>query len=64
MGQQLTSRQAAELAKRSRSQINRDAAAGRLPVAQQYPGYKGPRMFDRDDVIDAYGLEQPERIAS
>lgn len=52
MGKLITAREAAQLADRSRSQINRDAAAGKLPTAQQYPGYNGPRMFDEDDVID------------
>jgi hypothetical protein len=60
MGNLITAREAAQLARRSRSQINRDAAAGRLPVAQQFPGYKGPRMFDAEQVAATYNLEQQQ----
>jgi hypothetical protein len=64
MGNQVTAAEAARIARRSRSQINRDAAAGRLKVAMQYPGYNGPRMFDEDVVREHYGIEQPEAVAS
>lgn len=52
MGRLITAREAAKIADRSRSQINRDAAAGKLPTAQQYPGYNGPRMFEEADVLE------------
>lgn len=52
----ITARLAAEIAGKSRSQIHRDAAAGTLPIAQQYPGYNGPRLFRREDVIRTYGV--------
>lgn len=52
MGRLITAREAAQISGRSRSQINRDAAAGKLPTAQRYPGYNGPRMFDEEDVND------------
>lgn len=53
MGQLITAREAASRVGISRSQINRDATDGKLEIAQQYPGYNGPRMFDTDSV-DAY----------
>lgn len=54
----ITAREAATLAGLSRSQINRDAATGKLPTAQQYPGYNGPRMFDAEVVAEVYEVEQ------
>lgn len=54
MGKLITAREAAQLAGISRSQINRDAASGKLPTAQQYPGYNGPRMFDEEVVAEVY----------
>lgn len=38
------------MSRRSRAQIHRDAHAGRLKVAQRFPGYNGPVLFDEDDV--------------
>lgn len=52
----LTARQAAEISGRSKSQIHRDALSGKLPIAQQYPGYNGPRMFDEEQVRRIYGV--------
>lgn len=46
----LTAREVAALAGRSKSQVNRDATAGRLAVAEQFPGYRGPRLFDADEA--------------
>lgn len=50
----LTARAAAALAQKSRSQIHRDAQQGRLPIAQEFPGYNGPRLFDEDVVRKVY----------
>lgn len=50
----ITAREAARLAHKSRSKIHRDALAGVLPVAQQFPGYNGPRLFRREDVLSTY----------
>lgn len=61
MGKLVTAREAAKIAGRSRSQINRDASSGKLPVAQQYPGYNGPRMFDEDEVAE---YANRDRVAS
>lgn len=52
----LTARDAAELAQKSRSQIHRDAQSGRLAIAQEFPGYNGPRLFDEDEVRRVYGI--------
>jgi hypothetical protein len=52
----ITAREAAVIARRSRSQIHRDALDGKLPIAQQYPGYNGPRLFDVDVVRKVYGV--------
>lgn len=46
----------AQLVGRSRSQIHRDANAGRLPIAQAFPGYNGARLFRWADVREAYGI--------
>lgn len=54
MGKLVTAREAAGMTGRSRSQINRDAASGKLPVAQQFPGATGPRLFDADVVAEVY----------
>jgi hypothetical protein len=54
MGKLVTAQEAARIAKRSRSQINRDAKDGKLPTAQQFPGYKGARLFDEDEVRAVY----------
>jgi hypothetical protein len=62
MRQLITAREAASVAGISRSQINRDAASGKLPTAQQFPGYNGPRLFDAADVRDTYS--EPEQAAS
>ncbi|WP_157001452.1 helix-turn-helix domain-containing protein [Agromyces laixinhei] len=59
MDKLLTAAQAAEVAKRSHSTINRDAAAGKLPTAMQFPGYKGARLFDEIDVL-AYAEAEAE----
>lgn len=64
MGRLVTAREAAQIARRSRSQINRDAAAGKLPAAQQYPGYNGPRMFDADTVAEVYEVQPQQAAAS
>lgn len=53
---ELTAQEAAELAGLSRSQINRDAQNGKLPVARTFPGYKGPRLFREADVRRTYGI--------
>ena len=53
---ELTAQEAAALAGRSRSQINRDARDGKLPVARTFPGYKGARLFLEDDVRSVYGV--------
>lgn len=53
----ITAREASVIAGLSKSQINRDAASGKLETAQQYPGYNGPRMFDEDVVRDTYAAE-------
>ena len=53
---ELTAQEAAALAGRSRSQINRDAQNGKLPVARTFPGYKGARLFNEDDVRKTYGI--------
>ena len=50
MSDLLTTRQVAERAKRSRSQVNRDATSGRLAVAVEVPGYRGARLFDPSAV--------------
>lgn len=50
----ITAREAALIAHKSRSQIHRDATAGVLPIAQQFPGYNGPRLFRRTDVLSTY----------
>ena len=46
----ITTAEAAALAEKSIATINRWAASGRLPVAMQFPGDKGARMFRRRDV--------------
>lgn len=58
MGRQITARQAADLAGISKSQIHRDAAAGKLPVARTLPGYNGPRLFVDDTVRKVYGVAE------
>lgn len=63
MGRLITAREAAARSGRSHSQIHRDAASGRLPVAQQFPGYNGPRLFD-EEVVDEYAAKASERAAS
>jgi hypothetical protein len=60
MGELITTAEAAQLAQRSRSQINRDATSGKLEVAQQYPGYRGARMFDADVIRATYPAEPAE----
>lgn len=60
----VNARDAARLARRSKSQINRDANAGKLPVAVQYPGYNGPRLFDPEIVAAVYHIDQHESAAS
>ena len=53
---ELTAREAAELAGRSKSQIHPDASTGKLPVARTFPGYNGPRLFNEEDVRKTYGI--------
>ena len=53
---ELTAQEAAKLAGRSKSQIHRDANAGKLPVARTFPGYNGPRLFNEADVRKTYGI--------
>lgn len=52
----LTAREAAKLAHRSRATIHRDATSGKLPVAQQFPGYNGPRLFRAGDIREVYDV--------
>lgn len=47
---EITAEEAAELLGKSRSQVNRDAAAGRLPVLRKLKGQRGPRLFDRTAI--------------
>jgi hypothetical protein len=54
MSRRITSAEAARITGRSRSQINRDAATGRLAVLEQYPGRTGPRLFDEAEVRRFY----------
>jgi hypothetical protein len=63
MGKLITAREAAQIAARSRSQINRDAAEGKLPTAQKFPGYKGARLFDESDVAKVYEVELAEAVS-
>ena len=60
MGQWITTRQAAQLADRSTTTINRDANAGRLVPVLTFPGYHGARLFDEDDVRACYLDEDDE----
>lgn len=62
MGQLITAREAAARVGISRSQLNRDATEGKLDIAQQYPGYNGPRMFD-SDVVEAYAKTRQDKAA-
>lgn len=65
MTQKLTARDVARLTGRSKSQVHRDAIAGRLRVSDQFPGYNGPRLFDKTDVLAAYpALELLDEEAS
>jgi hypothetical protein len=50
----LNSREVAVIVGLSRSQINRDATGGKLPVAVTFPGYRGPRLFKAEDVRTTY----------
>jgi predicted DNA-binding transcriptional regulator AlpA len=52
----LPAREVSERTGRSRSQIHRDANAGKLPVAQEFPGYHGARLFRWADVRETYGI--------
>jgi len=56
----ISAREAATIAGRSHSQINRDAATGKLPTAQRVPGYKGARLFAAEDVRETYDKSEPE----
>lgn len=56
MTNKITARQVAELTGRSKSQVNRDAKTGKLPAAEVYPGYNGPRIFDEEVVRKVYGV--------
>ncbi len=53
---ELTAKEAAQLAGRSKSQIHRDVESGKLPVARQFPGHNGARLFLEDDVRKVYGV--------
>ena len=55
----LTAEHVGALVRKSKSQVNRDAAGTqpRLKTAQQFPGYNGARLFDLNDVADAYDIE-------
>lgn len=64
MTQPISAREAAKIARKHFSTIHRDALAGRLPVAQQYPGYNGPRLFDPDVVRSHYGVTESAKKAS
>jgi excisionase family DNA binding protein len=50
MTQPITTAEAAVILGKSVSQVNRLAKDGRLPVAQQARGSRGPRFFDLDAV--------------
>lgn len=52
----ITAKEAAALAHVSKSKIHRDAGSGELPVAQQFPGYNGPRLFRPAEVLEFYGM--------
>lgn len=56
----LSAQDAAKLAGVSKSQINRDAKAQKLPTAIQFPGYNGARLFDEEDVRATYLAESVE----
>lgn len=56
MSRHITSAEAARISGRSRSQINRDAAEGKLPSVSKFPGHRGPRLFDERVVREVYGV--------
>jgi hypothetical protein len=54
----LTVREAAQRTGRSKSSIHRDIAAGRLPVVQRVPGYRGAVLLDPQQVREVYASER------
>lgn len=66
MSHLVTAREAARIAHRSHSQINRDAASGKLPVAYKAPGTRGQRLFTIADLADVYedDVDVGEAVAS
>ncbi|HTN59052.1 MAG TPA: helix-turn-helix domain-containing protein [Protaetiibacter sp.] len=57
MTQPIPTVEAAAILGKSVSQVNRLAKDGRLQVAQQAPGSRGPRFFD-PDVVREYAEER------
>ena len=55
----ITSAQVAELRGITVAWVNKQAAAGRLPVAQKLPGRTGAYLFRREDIES-----QPEQSAA
>ena len=50
MDDMVTSREAAEIAGTTITTVNRWVKAGRLQPVIELPGYRGARLFSRDDV--------------
>lgn len=49
-GELITTAQAAEILRYTVAWVNKQAATGRLPVAQKLPGLTGAYLFRRDDI--------------
>ncbi len=54
----MSAREVAALVGKSKSTVNRDATAERIPHLDQFPGYNGPRLFDPEAVKRAYGIKE------
>jgi len=53
----VNSREAARIAGTTQTTINRWVKSGRLQPSIEFPGYRGARLFEREDVLRAVGRD-------